>query len=341
MQSTLIQSQGGHGCLTAPEVFSLVRPDLARVETELASLLESEVRTIDVAGRYLREGGGKRIRPALVLLAARACAAACAEAAQPVVRMAAVMEMLHTATLVHDDIIDAAEVRRGRPSVNARWGNEVSVLLGDWLYMKAFEVTLAGRNFDVLDLLTSMTRRMTEGELLQLDMLGRVDITEREHLEIVRRKTAFMFSSCTEIGAIVGGATSTEREALAAYGLNAGIAFQLIDDVLDFVSTEDKLGKPVANDLREGKLTLPLIYLLQDHPEHRAAVETVVREGGFESVSREEVLALVRDNGMLERARGEARRYSGLAVDALGVLEDSEFRQALASIPNFIVEREM
>jgi octaprenyl-diphosphate synthase len=342
MQSILTHPQGGHGFLTALEVFSLVRPDLTKVEAELASLLGSDVHSIDTAGKYLREGGGKRIRPALVLLAARSCGAG-ADGDTPafVTRMAAVMEMLHTATLVHDDIIDDAKVRRGRPSANAQWGNEISVLMGDWLYMKAFEVTLSERNFDVLDLLTFMTRGMTEGELLQLDMLGRVDLTEADHLEIVRRKTAYMFRSCAEIGAIAGGATRAQREALAAYGLNAGIAFQLIDDVLDFVSTEDKLGKPVANDLREGKLTLPLIYLLEGWPEHRATVETVVREGGFESVSREEILALVRDHGTLDRARAEARRYSAMAVEALDRLEASEYRQALVSIPNFIVEREM
>jgi octaprenyl-diphosphate synthase len=293
-------------------------------------------------GRYLRESGGKRIRPALLLLAARACRP---EVGSPlpasVRRMGAVMEMLHTATLVHDDIIDGAETRRGRPSVNARWGNEISVLLGDWLYMKAFEVTLGERNFAVLDLLTAMTRRMTEGELLQLELIGQVDISEAQHIEIVRRKTAFMFSSCAEIGAVVSGADDRRRAALSAYGLNAGIAFQLIDDVLDFVSTEDKLGKPVASDLREGKLTLPLIYLLGlEDPEHRRAVETVVLEGGFGTVTREQILALVSETGMLDRARQEACRYAANAVEALHVLEDSMYRQALLSIPNFIIERE-
>jgi octaprenyl-diphosphate synthase len=340
MQTTLTQPLGGPSRLTASEVFSLVREDLALVETDLASLLASEVGPIDEMGRYLREGGGKRIRPALLIVSARACAG---RGELPgATRMAAVMEMLHTATLVHDDIIDSAEVRRGRPSVNREWGNERSVLMGDWLYMKAFEITLQGRNFKILDLLTSMTRGMTEGELIQLDFLGRIDITVEDHLEIVRRKTAFMFSACTEIGAIVANANETERAALSAYGLNAGIAFQLIDDVLDFVSTEDKLGKPVANDLREGKLTLPLIYLLQlGNAEHRHAVETVVREGGFETVSRDRILELVCDFGTLDRARAEARQYAARAAEALDVVPDSDFRRALLSIPEFIVEREM
>jgi octaprenyl-diphosphate synthase len=327
--------------MSAPEVFSLIRSDLTLVERELATLLSSDLGLVDAVGRYLWEGGGKRIRPALVLLAARVCGGP-GPLSPSAIRMAAIMEMLHAATLVHDDIIDDAKMRRGRPSVNVTWGNEISVLMGDWLYMKAFEVTLRERNFDILDLLTQMTCGMTEGELIQLDVLGSVDITEEQHLEIVRRKTAFMFSSCAEIGAIVGGADAAQRAALSAYGLNSGIAFQLIDDVLDFVSTEDKLGKPVANDLREGKLTLPLIYLIElGNQEHRRTVETVVTEGAFESVSREDVLSLVVEHGTLERARSEARRYADVATGALAGFPDSEYRRALLSIPNFIVERDM
>ena len=178
--------------------------------------------------------------------------------------MAAVMEMLHTATLVHDDIIDEACMRRGRPSANARWGNNKTVLIGDWLYMTAFDLSLRERNFDILDSMTRMTRMMVEGEIIQLSLIGNSQITEAEHLDIVRRKTAHMFSVCAEVGGIVAGANSEERRALARYGQSVGIAFQLTDDVLDFVSTEAKLGKPVANDLREGKLTLPLIYLMEE-----------------------------------------------------------------------------
>ncbi len=338
--STSARSLEGFRRMSAPEVYTLIQDDLALVESDLASLLSSELGIVDAIARYLREGGGKRIRPALVLLAGRLCGgAACAP---PMVRMAAVMEMLHAATLVHDDIIDDAKMRRGRPSVNVTWGNEISVLMGDWLYMKAFEVTLEQRSFEVLDLLTEMTRSMTEGELIQLDVLGSIDITEEQHLEIVRRKTAYMFRSCAQIGAIVGGADATQSRALAAYGLNSGIAFQLIDDVLDFVSTEDKLGKPVANDLREGKLTLPLIYLLEKgDAAHRRTVEAVVREGAFESVSREEILALVVEHGTLDRARAEARRYATKATEALSDFPESDFRHALLSIPNFIVERDM
>ncbi len=255
--------------------------------------------------------------------------------------MATVMEMLHTATLVHDDIIDGARVRRGRPSVNAKWGSEVTVLIGDWLYMTAFDITLRERSFDILDVLTSMTRLMTEGELIQLTMIGNSRITESEHLEIVKRKTAYMFSACAEVGAIVAGATPEERRALARYGLSVGIAFQLIDDLLDFVSTEDKLGKPVANDIREGKLTLPIIYLLEEDVQHRRLIETVIAEQGFNSVAREDLVRLLRENSALDRARSQARLYAEEATEVLSIFQPSEYIDALRSVPRFILDRDM
>jgi len=256
--------------------------------------------------------------------------------------MAAVMEMLHTATLVHDDIIDDAQVRRGRASANVQWGNDRTVLIGDWLYMTAFDMSLRERNFDILDALTLMTRLMVEGEIIQLSLVGNSRITRDEHLDIIRRKTAYMFSTCAEVGAMVAGASVAERQALARYGLSVGIAFQLIDDLLDFVSTEAKLGKPVANDLREGKLTLPLIYLLeQTGDKHRSLVETVMREQGFVSVQREELLNLLIESGALERARAEARRYAEEASQCLNIFSPTRYRQALLSVPRFIVEREM
>jgi octaprenyl-diphosphate synthase len=325
--------------MSPEEIFSLVRHDLLLVEKEFDSRVSDASPFVSSVARYLHEGGGKRVRPALVLLSS--CLVG-GEAGPPAIRMGAVMEMLHTATLVHDDIIDEARVRRGRASANAKWGNDVTVLIGDWLYMTAFDMSLRERNFDVLDTLTTMTRLMVEGEIMQLSLIGNSRITEAEHLEIVRRKTACMFGGCAEVGGIVAGATREERHALARYGLSVGIAFQLIDDVLDFVSTEAKLGKPVANDLREGKLTLPLIYLMEegDH-EHRRMIETVIEERGFESVTREDVLRLIDGRGTLERARAEAMRYADQAIEALSIFPPSRFRRALSSVPRFIVERDM
>ena len=324
------------------EMFALVRADLMQVEAELLRQADGVSATVSAVVRHLFESGGKRVRPALLLLAARLVGGSARQTTLPAaVRMGAVMEMLHSATLVHDDIIDEAEVRRGRESANARWGNNVSVLVGDWLYMTAFDVSLRERSFDILESLTEMTRLMVEGEILQLSLLGNSQISEDEHLEIVRRKTAYMFRSCAEIGALVAGANADQRRALAHYGLSIGIAFQLVDDVLDFISTEDKLGKPVANDLREGKLTLPLIYLLRDHPEYRERLEIVMRERGFDTVAREEVIDWINRHGTLHRAKEEARRYANEATRALSGFPPSEYRQALLFIPHFIIEREV
>lgn len=312
--------------------------DLLRVEEELARQAEGVSSTVAEVIKHLFESGGKRVRPALLLLASRTVGN---QATQSAVRMGAVMEMLHSATLIHDDIIDEACVRRGRQSANAKWGNNVSVLVGDWLYMTAFDVSLRERSFDILEALTEMTRLMVEGEILQLSLIGNSRISETEHLEIVRRKTAYMFRTCAEIGALVADANQEQRSALAHYGLSVGIAFQLIDDVLDFISTEDKLGKPVANDLREGKLTLPLIYLLEDHPEYREKLEAVMHEGSFNSIAREAVIEWIVKHGTLNRARSEALRYAAEATEALRIFPPSEYRSALLSIPHFIIEREM
>lgn len=339
MQSRIQASEAEYSVMSPEEIFSLVHHDLARVEEEFDRNLSDASALVSDVARYLHDGGGKRVRPALVLLASRLVNG---EASPSAVRLAAVMEMLHTATLVHDDIIDEARVRRGRASANVQWGNDRTVLVGDWLYMTAFDMSLRERSFEILDILTNMTRLMVEGEILQLSLIGNSKITEAEHLDIVRRKTAYMFSACAEVGGIVAGASCEEKRALAHYGVSVGIAFQLIDDVLDFVSTEVKLGKPVANDIREGKLTLPLIYLMeQGNDDHRRMIETVMRERAFETVRREDVLQLIHEEGTLKRARAEAERYANEAIESLSIFPPSPYRQALLSVPRFIVEREM
>lgn len=337
--SSRMHTQSSEAIMPIDEILSLVGEEIALVEQEFDRSVDSASAEVSSVARYLHNGGGKRVRPTLLLLASRVAGGAADNSA---IRMAAVMEMLHTATLVHDDIIDEARVRRGRESANARWGNNVTVLVGDWLYMTAFDMTLGERNFDILDSLTRMTRLMVEGEILQLSLIGDSRITQEQHIDIVRRKTAYMFSACAEIGGIVAGAGESERRALADYGLSVGIAFQLIDDVLDFVSTEAKLGKPVANDLREGKLTLPLIYLLEKGIDgHRNMVEAVMSEQGFTTVSREEILGLIHEHGTLALAQKEARRYADQAIAALEIFAPSPYRQALTSVPRFIIEREM
>ncbi len=324
--------------LTAARIFRLIAQELRLVETEFERQARSNIQVIAYIGDYLRASGGKRVRPALTLLATYAVGG---DAARPnVIRMATVMEFLHTATLVHDDIIDNAETRRNRPSINSRFGNQTAVLMGDWLYMSAFETSLGERSLPVLDILTNVTRRMTEGELLQLTTIGRADISEEQYFDILLRKTAYLFSACCEIGALLGGADEAARQALRAYGLKLGAAFQLVDDLLDFTATDDAIGKAAGVDLLEGKLTLPLIYLLAAEPFQRTAIQAVMRAGDYASISRPALIAAAEKSGALARARARAIEYAEAARTALDILPDSPYREALRSIPTYILERE-
>ncbi len=250
--------------ITARRIFSLISNELLQVELEFERQARSNVQVINYLGEYLRLSGGKRVRPALTILSNYAVGGDGSRYNS--IRMATVMEFLHTATLVHDDIIDKADTRRKRPTVNALYGNETAVLMGDWLYMSAFETSLAERSLPILDILTRVTRKMTEGELLQLTLLGHADISEAQYFDVLKRKTAYLFSASCEIGAILGEASEEQQTALREYGLRLGTAFQLIDDLLDFTSSEDTLGKAAGADLLGGKVTLPLIYLREAEP---------------------------------------------------------------------------
>jgi octaprenyl-diphosphate synthase len=324
--------------VSARKVFSLIAAELGQVETEFERQARSNVQVIAFIGDYLRASGGKRVRPALTILSNYAVGGDGSRYNS--IRMATVMEFLHTATLVHDDIIDNAETRRDRPTVNALYGNDTAVLMGDWLYMSAFETSLAERSLPILDILTAVTRKMTEGELLQLRLLSRTDITEDEYLNVLQRKTAYLFSACCEVGAILGDASETEQSTLRDYGLNLGTAFQLTDDLLDFTATEDVLGKAAGVDLLAGKVTLPLIYSMNGDSSSREMVETVIRQGSYEEVSRAELLGLVERAGGLERARARADQFAEAARASLDNLPDSDYCDALRAIPTYVLERE-
>lgn len=324
--------------ISARRIFTLIATELAQVEEEFERQARSNVQVIDYIADYLRASGGKRVRPALTILANYAVGGNGGRYNS--IRMATVMEFLHTATLVHDDIIDSAETRRDRPSVNAIYGNETAVLMGDWLYMSAFETSLAERSLPILDILTAVTRKMTEGELLQLDLLGRSDVSEPTYLNVLERKTAYLFSACCEVGAILGEANETQRTALRDFGLNLGTAFQLTDDLLDFTATDEVLGKAAGVDLLAGKVTLPLIYLLESDPSATAKIQTVIKDGNYENVSRAELLEAVDRVGGLDRARARADEFAEAARAALNDLPDSEYCDALRSIPTYVLERE-
>jgi len=321
---------------TAREVFGLLREDLLAIEEELGRDAVSSVDTITEIAEYLREGGGKRIRPSLLLLSAKVLG----YTGRGMIRLGAVVELVHTATLVHDDIIDGADMRRGRPSANTTWGNEKCVLAGDWLYMQAFHLALGERNFKVLDLLIGLTQQMVEGELLQIQKLGRA-VSEAEYYDLIFRKTACLFSVSMQLGAALADANPAHEEALARYGRAVGLAFQIVDDVLDLTATEEVLGKPVASDLREGKTTLPVIHSL-DHgtAADRLTIHRVLDDGGFARTTREQVQEILHRNGSVEYAMAAADRYADQARSALSVLEDSEFKRALLWVPDFVVARD-
>ena len=336
---------------TARSIFDLVRDDLALVEQEISAENSAAIEPVCQISSYLTEGGGKRLRPALLLLAAGASG----YRGKSAIRLGAVVEMLHSATLIHDDVIDAADTRRGRPSANSRWGNHMSVLAGDWLYMQSFEVALRERNFAVLDILIDLTQNMVEGELFQLTRLGRIDVSETEATELAYRKTACLFSGCARLGAVLGQQPKEIEDALASYGRNAGLAFQLVDDLLDFTASPEQLGKPVLSDLKEGKVTLPLIFALESAAAHnggngnspphangdsRNLVAKVLEERDFRSVRPEQITQLVHETGALDRSAKLAREYVQNAKTCLDALPDTQYRRALHAIPDFILERE-
>jgi octaprenyl-diphosphate synthase len=318
------------------EIVQLVEADLAQVERLFEEQTRSDVALVSEIGRYIREGGGKRIRPALLLLASRMCG----YEGERAVLLGSVVEFIHTATLLHDDIIDEATTRRGRRSVNDRWGNEITVLAGDFLYTKSMSMALSQDNLKVLRLLSDITLRMIEGELLEIERSADLAVTPEVHIDIIRRKTADLFSGCTRIGGMLGGVGEEKERALASYGLNLGICFQMVDDLLDFTADEEVLGKPVANDLREGKLTLPALFLLRRNPDALGPLKTVLDDGGFDRVPAGEIARLVRESGALDEARGLAEEYAERARRDLAGFERSAYREALRALPDFILARD-
>ncbi len=323
--------------LTAREILDLVKSDLERVEREISLESVASVDAVTTIGRYLQAGGGKRLRPILVLLASKLVGGV----TDGSIRMAAVVEMIHTATLVHDDVIDIAETRRGRPSSNTIWGNHTCVLAGDWLYMQAFQMALRERNFHVLDLLIALTQMMVEGELLQLERIGKIAISEADYMELVDRKTASLFSACAQLGAIMGGAGEAAEARLGEFAWNMGIAFQLVDDVLDFTAHEKVLGKPVGSDLREGKVTLPLIYALEGATaEERQLVDNVLADGSYERVPFEKILRFVERHQGFERVRERAQSFTEKARTIIYEFPESPAQRALAALTDLVTDRD-
>ena len=319
------------------QIFEPIRDDLERVEHEFARHIQSRVALIPEMGKYIQKSGGKRVRPAVLLMAARLGG----YTGDRAVLNASVVEFIHTATLVHDDIIDGADVRRGRLAVHSRWGNDITVLLGDYLYIKSMAMALTQDSLEIVRLLCDVTLRMIEGELYQLTKTGDVDITEEEHFEIIRRKTAYLFGGCAQIGGVLGGVTKDQELALREFGFNLGVAFQLVDDLLDYTADETALGKPVGGDLREGKVTLPVIYLLQRGGEEAdRLIRGVVTERAVTKEQWREITRLLRDLRAPELAYEKAIEYATLAKRSLDVFPPSRERDALQALADYVTARD-
>jgi octaprenyl-diphosphate synthase len=319
------------------QALELLQKDLSEVEKRLRDYTISDISLIPVVTNYLADGGGKRIRPLLVLI----CAKLCRYQGEEDIIHSCIVEFIHNATLLHDDVIDGSEMRRGNPSVNARWGNEASILLGDFLFSKSFWLLAKYSNFRVMESLSKAALNMAEGEIAQLLNSCNLSTTEEDYMEVIRRKTAELMASCCQIGAILGKAPYVQEKALTNFGLKIGMAFQLVDDVLDYSAQEEKLGKSIGKDFREGKVTLPLVRL---YSECLAEEKDWIRANlGNKKINSEELnylLEIMEQYEVLKSTIDLAKSYVASAKEELKVFSDSLYREALISVADYIVSRD-
>lgn len=327
-----------HSSLDLTQIFEPIRADLEKVDREFVQHVQSKVDLIPKMGQYIQKSGGKRIRPALLLMAARLTG----YEGDRAVLYAAVVEFIHTATLVHDDIIDDSDLRRGRLAVHSRWGNDITVLLGDYLYIKSMALALTHDSLDLVRLLCDVTLHMIEGELYQLTKNGDADIDEEEHFDIIRRKTAFLFGGCAQIGGMLGKVSVEREQALREYGFNLGIAFQLVDDLLDFTGDSTTVGKPIGSDLREGKVTLPLIHLLRQPSADRSAgiVRDVIVSRRVAEEQWSDLLRSLKEHASIDYAYRRAVEFAERAKKPLYAFPPSSERDALLALPDYVLSRD-
>lgn len=319
------------------QLFEPIRGDLKDVEKEFTRQLQSQVAVIPQIADYIKDGGGKRIRPAVLLMAGRMAG----YSGERAVLYAAVLEFIHTATLVHDDIIDEAELRRGREAVHTKWGNHLTVLFGDFLYLKSMSMALSVDNLEIVRLLCDVTLRIVEGEIYQLTKNGVVDLTEDEHFDIVKRKTAYLFAGCARIGGMLGPTTREQQEALWDYGINIGMAFQIVDDLLDFTGDAAALGKPVAGDLREGKMTLPVIHLRsRGDARAEALLRQIVSARHATPEEWRELTGMLAQARSIDYAQRKAADFVERAKASLYAFPSSDARDALMYLPDYVISRD-
>ncbi len=315
-------------------ILALTHDDRQAVDHEINRRLKSDVTLINQLAGYIIHSGGKRLRPLIVLLASRACGYLGTDH----IELATIVEFIHTATLLHDDVVDASELRRGQTTANVVWGNEASVLVGDFLYSRAFEMMVEVRNMRVMEILSKATNTIAEGEVMQLLNCHEPDITEDHYLYVIRSKTAKLFEAAAQLGAVISARDARIESALADYGMHLGTAFQLIDDVLDYSADSRILGKNIGDDLAEGKPTLPLIHaLLHGNARERDLLRSAIREGGLEHIDA--VAAAIESTGAIAYTARQAEDEAGLARKALAVIPDSPHRQALLDLAHFSVHR--
>ena len=315
-------------------VRALAASDMAQVDALIRHRLSSDVVLINTIADHIIAGGGKRLRPMLHVLAARAAGYEGAEHA----KLAAIIEFIHTSTLLHDDVVDESDMRRGRKTANSVWGNAASVLVGDFLYSRSFQLMVELDDMRIMRILADTTNVIAEGEVLQLLNIGNADVTEAAYMAVIERKTAVLFAAATELGGVLGALPDDQVAALRRYGMELGYAFQIADDLLDYVSDAETLGKNIGDDLAEGKPTLPLIYAMQVADEDQVkSLRHAIEHGGLDSLDR--IIAAIRDSGALERTHEAAVRHATAAREALAVLPESPFRDALTALADYSVER--
>jgi len=311
-----------------------VEDDFEAVNQFVIDQLYSNVSLVESIGHYIVAAGGKRMRPVLVLLSSRACDIDNDDH----LPMAGVIEFIHTATLLHDDVVDMSTLRRGRPTANSQWNNPSSVLVGDFIYSRAFQILVSLQNMRIMQIMADTTNRIAEGEVLQLLNKHNVEVSEADYMRVIHNKTAILFEAAAQCGAILAGAGEHIEDALRRFGLHVGTAFQLIDDVLDYEGDSEKLGKNIGDDLAEGKPTLPLIYAMQHGSETDASlIAGSLKTGGLESL--EKIIAVVQESGGLSYTRKLAQEQAEKAIACLEALPESSYRTALDSMARFSIER--
>jgi octaprenyl-diphosphate synthase len=332
--------------MSSAPAFKVAPPDFAAVQAlapadnrpgdaQIRTRLSSDVVLINQIAEHIIGGGGKRLRPMLVLLAAQAMGYRGSDH----VLLAAVVEFIHTATLLHDDVVDESDLRRGRKTANAVWGNAASVLVGDFLYSRSFQMMVEADDMRVMRILADTTNRIAEGEVLQLLNIHNPDVDEAAYLRVIERKTAVLFSAATRLGALLAGASDAQEQAFARFGLDLGFAFQIADDVLDYVSDAGTLGKNIGDDLAEGKATLPLIYAIERAaPEQSASLRRAIQTGGLDSLDN--IVTAIADSGAIERTLRRAQQYAHAAKSALAGLPHSAVRDALSTLADYAVARD-